>query len=132
MPQWAAFPGALMKRIVASVITVLLVAGGLIALRAQAPAAGQFNEQLLRAFAYRNVGPFRMQARIAAIDVPAKPAKDHLYTFYTAPWSGGGGKTTNNGTTFDPLFDRETTQSIGDVTVAPSDSNIVWVGTGDA
>ena len=85
--------------------------------------APAINEALLAAFTYRNTGPFRMQARIAAIDVPAAPLKDHLYTFYTAPWIGGVWKTTNNGTTFDPLFDREPTQSIGDVTVAPSNSN---------
>ena len=95
-------------------------------------AAPVVNEALLGAFTYRNTGPFRMQARIAAIDVPTTPQKDHLYTFYIAPWIGGVWKTTNNGTTFEPIFDRESTQSIGDVTVAPSDSHIVWVGTGDA
>ena len=95
---------------------------------AQAPA---FNEHLVEAFTYRNIGPFRMEARIADIAVPASPAKDHLYTFYVAPWIGGLWKTTNNGTTFEPLFDAQTTQSIGDVTIAPSNPNIVWVGTGD-
>jgi photosystem II stability/assembly factor-like uncharacterized protein len=109
----------------------LTVASSALITHAQNAAPG-VNEALLGAFAYRNTGPFRMQARIAAIDVPASPQKDHLYTFYVAPWIGGVWKTTNNGTTFEPMFDRESTQSIGDVTVAPSNSNIVWVGTGDA
>src|SRR5262249_56215136 len=46
--------------------------------------------------------------------------------------SGGLLKTTNNGTTFEHQFDREATVSIGDVCVAPSDRNVVWVGTGEA
>ncbi len=91
-----------------------------------------FNEQLLKAFTYRNLGPFRMQARIADIAVPASPVKDHLYTFYVAPWIGGLFKTTNNGTTFESLFDAQDTLSIGAVSVARSNSNIVWVGSGDA
>src|SRR5262245_39273691 len=91
-----------------------------------------FNEQLLRPLTYRNLGPFRMGARTSDIDVPAAPAKDHLYTFYVSFWTGGLWKTTNNGTTFEPLFDGQNKLAIGDVTVAPSDANIVWVGTGDA
>ncbi len=46
--------------------------------------------------------------------------------------SGGLLKTTNNGITFEHQFDREATVSIGDVCVAPSDKNIVWVGTGES
>ena len=90
------------------------------------------NDHLLSAFAYRNIGPFRMQARIASIAVPTAPVKDHLYTFYVAPWIGGVWKTTNNGTTFEPVFDTQDDLSIGAVAVAPSNANIVWVGTGDA
>src|SRR5262249_17320890 len=45
--------------------------------------------------------------------------------------SGGLLKTTNNGTTFEHQFDHEATVSIGDVCVAPSDRNVVWVGTGE-
>jgi photosystem II stability/assembly factor-like uncharacterized protein len=113
------------------VALVLSAASSTLITRAQtAPPA--VSEALLGAFTYRNTGPFRMQARIAAIDVPTSPTKEHLYTFYIAPWIGGVWKTTNNGTTFEPMFDRESTQSIGDVTVAPSNSNIVYVGTGDA
>lgn len=98
--------------------------------RPQSPAL--FDEHITSSFTYRNIGPFRMQARIASIAVPAKPAKDHLYTFYVAPWIGGVWKTTNNGTTFEPIFDSQDTQSIGAVAVAPSNPDIVWVGTGDA
>jgi photosystem II stability/assembly factor-like uncharacterized protein len=73
-----------------------------------------------------------MGARTSDIAVPDAPAKDHLYTFYVSFWTGGLWKTTNNGTTFEPVFDGQPKLAIGDVAVAPSDANIVWVGTGDA
>src|SRR5690349_252986 len=90
------------------------------------------DEHLLSAFTYRNLGPFRMGARVSDIAVPSKPAKDHLYTFYVSFWTGGLWKTTNNGTTFEPVFDNQSVFAIGDVTLAPSNPDIVWVGTGDA
>jgi photosystem II stability/assembly factor-like uncharacterized protein len=98
------------------------------------PALGQeglFNEALLKGFTYRNMGPFRMGARISDIAVPESPAKDHLTTFYVATWTGGLWKTTNAGTTYAPVFDGQSKQTIGDVTLAPSNPQIVWVGTGD-
>jgi len=52
--------------------------------------------------------------------------------YYAATASGGLLKTTNNGITFQHQFDKERTVSIGDVCVAPSNPNIVWVGTGEA
>ena len=90
-----------------------------------------FNESLLRAFTFRNVGPFRMQARASTIAVPNGPPKEHLYTFYVATWTGGVFKTTNGGVTFTPVFDRQNKLTIGAVAIAPSNSKIVWVGTGD-
>jgi photosystem II stability/assembly factor-like uncharacterized protein len=90
-----------------------------------------FDEGLLKAFTFRNVGPFRVGARTSDIAVPDFPEKDHLYTFYLATWTGGLWKTINNGVTFQPVFDRQRKLTIGDVTLAPSDPDIVWVGTGD-
>ena len=90
-----------------------------------------FNENLLRVFTYRNVGPFRMQARASTIAVPNGPPKEHLYTFYVATWTGGVFKTTNGGVTFTPVFDRQNKLTIGAVAIAPSNSRIVWVGTGE-
>ena len=70
---------------------------------AQGP--GPFNENLLRPLIYRNLGPFRMGARTSDIAVPTSPQKDHLYTFYVSFWTGGVWKTTNNGSTFEPILD---------------------------
>lgn len=89
-------------------------------------------DQLLANVRYRNIGPFRAGAWVSDIAVPERPAMAHLYTFYVATRSGGLWKTTNNGTTFEPLFDDQTVSSIGDVAVAPSNPETVWVGTGGA
>ena len=58
-------------------------------------------------------------------------AEQNPYIIYVAFATNGVWKSTNNGTTFQPIFDTYTTHSIGDVAIAPSDPNIVWVGTGE-
>ena len=52
--------------------------------------------------------------------------------FYVGLGHGGVFKTNDNGTTFDPIFDKQPMLSIGAVAIAPSDSDVVWVGTGEA
>ena len=72
-----------MKAISPTTVTVaaFAIAAGLAsAVVPRAQSADAFNEQLLRPFTYRNLGPFRMGARTSDIAVPASPAKDHLYT----------------------------------------------------
>ncbi len=86
------------------------------------------DEDLLTVFEYRNIGPTKQGGRIADIAVPL----DQPYTFYIASATGGLWKTINNGTTFEPIFDNQGSYSIGDIAVAPSNSDIVWVGTGEA
>jgi photosystem II stability/assembly factor-like uncharacterized protein len=81
----------------------------------------------VKAFTWRSIGPASMGGRITAISV----FEGDPTTFWIATASGGLLKTTNNGTTFEHQFDKEATVSIGDVCVAPSDKNIVWVGTGE-
>src|SRR5215471_10259975 len=90
---------------------------------------GSFSD---RGFSYRNLGPFRAGSWISDIAVPEASAKAHLYSFYVAARNGGVWKTTNNGTTFAPVFEGKNVGSIGALAVAPSNSEIVWAGTGDA
>jgi|DewCreStandDraft_2_1066082.scaffolds.fasta_scaffold00044_55 photosystem II stability/assembly factor-like uncharacterized protein len=92
----------------------------------------RLDELLRTGFTFRNLGPFRAGAWISDIAVPETPGREHLYTFYVAARNGGVWKTTNNGTTFEPIFDSVGVGSIGALAIAPSDSRIVWVGTGDA
>ncbi|MGE5357968.1 MAG: VPS10 domain-containing protein [Bacteroidales bacterium] len=96
------------------------------------PAPAQLPADVAKAFTYRNLGPFRAGSWIADIAVPDAPQTSHLYTMYVAVRYGGLWKTTNNGTTFSLVFPGESTSSMGCVAVAPSNENIVWLGTGDA
>jgi photosystem II stability/assembly factor-like uncharacterized protein len=84
--------------------------------------------KLLDTFTARNIGPANMSGRVTAIAVLA----DRPATMYVAAASGGVWKTTNAGTTWTPVFDEQPVSSIGDVAVAPSNPDVVWVGTGEA
>jgi photosystem II stability/assembly factor-like uncharacterized protein len=88
---------------------------------------GALPAEWVKSLTWRSIGPANMGGRITALAVfEADPS-----TYYVATASGGLLKTVNNGVTFEHQFDREATVSIGDVCVAPSDRNIVWVGTGE-
>jgi photosystem II stability/assembly factor-like uncharacterized protein len=91
------------------------------------PGPGSVPEAAVKKMTWRCIGPANMGGRITAIT----PVESDPTTYYIATASGGLLKTTNNGTTFSHLFDHEASVSIGDVAVAPSDPNIVWVGTGE-
>jgi photosystem II stability/assembly factor-like uncharacterized protein len=74
---------------------------------------------------WRLVGPFRSGWATAVAGVPGDPA-----TYYFGGADGGVWKTTDAGTTWQPLFDDQGSASIGALTIAPSDSQVIWVGTG--
>ncbi|MFN3648252.1 MAG: VPS10 domain-containing protein [Armatimonadota bacterium] len=80
-----------------------------------------------RQLVFRNIGPGAMGGRIDDFAVD----ESNPSTFYVATAASGLWKTENHGTTFRPIFDRELVSSIGDVTLAPSDPSIVYVGTGE-
>ncbi len=119
------------KRAVLAVVTALECS--LPAVRATAQTTERFDEELVGAIPFRNVGPFRMGARLADVAVPDAPEHAHRNTMYVAPWTGGLFKTTNNGTTWTPIFDNVSARlTVGAVAIAHSDPDVVWVGTGDA
>jgi len=86
---------------------------------------------MLQGLTWRGIGPATMSGRIADVDVARSPgAPDALYVGASI---GGVWKSIDWGSTWDPIFDASGgMSSIGDVTVAPSNPNIVWVGTGEA
>lgn len=116
----------------AMLAAVTLATSGLSATPLDAGALAGFDPALLSAFTFRNLGPFRMGARVSDIAVPDGPALAHRNTIYVGFWTGGLWKTTNHGTTFEPLFDRQDKLTIGAIAIAHSNPNVVWVGTGDA
>ena len=85
---------------------------------------------LFKDLKWQFVGPTNISGRVTDVAVPVPRGKN--YTLYVAAASGGVWKTTNEGTTWKPVFEQAASTSIGDVTVAPSDANIVWIGTGEA
>ena len=87
---------------------------------------------ILNAFPYRNVGPFRAGAWVSSIAVPLDPDAAHRYLFYAAARTGGVWKTVNNGITFEPVTDSQGIASVGAVAVGSgTHADTVWVGTGD-
>lgn len=76
----------------------------------------------------RSIGPAVMGGRIS--DIAYDP--DNPFTFYVAMATGGLMKTTDNGGSFQAVFEKEATGSTGAVAVAPSNAKIVWLGTGEA
>ena len=91
------------------------------------PPVNESEDPLLKAFVWRSIGPANMGGRIDDIAVDEKNPS----TFYLGFAGGGLWKTTNNGTTFTPIFDEYTISSIGDIALAPSDANVIYVGTGE-
>ncbi len=76
---------------------------------------------------WRSIGPFRGGRTIAVSGVEAQPS-----VFYFGGVGGGVWKSTNAGETWEPIFDKQPIASIGALVVAPSDPNIIYVGTGEA
>jgi len=86
------------------------------------------DDPILRNFTWRSIGPANMGGRIDDIAV----VETNPSTFYVGFATGGVWKTTNNGTTWAPIFDSEPVASIGDIAIAPSNPDVIYVGTGEA
>lgn len=76
---------------------------------------------------YRLIGPFRGGRSLTAAGIPGDPT-----TYYFGSTGGGVWKSTDGAMTWHPVFDKEAVSAIGSIAVAPSDPNVVYVGTGEA
>ncbi len=99
-----------------------------IAQEAEEPLVNQSDDPILRAFSWRQIGPYGQGGRVN--DLAVHPADPH--TYFAGFATGGLWKTTNNGTTFRPVFDSYGTHSVGDIAISSANPDIVWVGTGEA
>jgi len=89
---------------------------------------GQTNvQEVMKNMKWRPIGPANMGGRVTDIDgIPGDPA-----TFYVSGADGGVFKTTNGGVTFKPLFEDQRAYSVGALAIAPSDHNVLWLGSGE-
>jgi photosystem II stability/assembly factor-like uncharacterized protein len=92
-----------------------------------APAAPRLEASRLKAFKARSIGPAVMGGRVS--DIALDP--ENPFIFYIGYATGGVAKTSNNGGTYQAIFDKQPVASIGAVAVAPSDAKVIWVGTGE-
>jgi photosystem II stability/assembly factor-like uncharacterized protein len=88
--------------------------------------AQQFNPQLYGGLRWRMIGPFRGGRTVAATGIPTQPS-----VFYVGVNNGGVWSTNDYGHTWRPIFDSQPTGSIGALAVAPSDPNVIYVGSGE-
>jgi len=100
-----------------------------LSLAASAQQPVRFDAATVSGLPIRNIGSATMSGRVAAVDAIEK---DGRLTMFVGSASGGVWKSVNGGTTFKPVFDRQSVQSVGAVTIDKSNPSIVWVGTGEA
>jgi photosystem II stability/assembly factor-like uncharacterized protein len=98
--------------------------------------AASYDSAMLSEFAWRPIGPAVTSGRVVDLAVAEGPEGrigTHLgKLLYAASASGGVWKSVNAGTTWEPIFDKQSTSSIGDIAISPSNPEVIWVGTGEA
>jgi len=88
--------------------------------------AQTMDQSLFGGLKYRNIGPHRAGRTVGISGVVSQPN-----VFYIGVNNGGVWKTTDYGHTWNPIFDAQKTGSVGDVMVAPSNPNVIYVGSGE-
>ncbi len=104
-----------------------VVAGLLLAPAAHAQEGSAITEDLLSGLKLRGIGPAARSGRVA--DVTIDP--NDRATWYVAVASGNAFKTTNRGTTWEPIFENYPVYSTSTIVVDPTNSNVLWLGTGE-
>jgi photosystem II stability/assembly factor-like uncharacterized protein len=117
--------GAAGKWFVAGIFTTILCASFCLSFPGRANAQ-QGDQKFFSDMRWRCIGPFRGGRTVAISGVPHQPN-----VFYMAAVNGGVWKTTDFGNTWNPIFDDQPTGSVGALAVAPSDPNVIYVGSGE-
>ena len=118
------------SRSIAVAAMALLCAGALVAQTGPQPPAPPVNassDPMLRGFTFRSIGPAVMSGRIDDIEA----VDNDPFTMYIGFATGGLWKTTTGGATWTSLMDELPMSSVGDIAIAPSDPNVVYVGMGE-
>jgi len=107
----------------AAAFLILGLAGGSLAPAARAEG---YDPSLLREMRWRMIGPHRGGRTKAAAGIPDRPN-----VFYVGACNGGVWKTDDYGRTWTPIFDDQPTGSIGAIAIAPSNPDVLYVGSGE-
>jgi photosystem II stability/assembly factor-like uncharacterized protein len=83
-----------------------------------------------KALNWSHIGPTNVSGR--STDIAVVTPRGKSYVIYVGTASGGVWKTTNEGTTWEPVFDRAPSTASGDIAISPADPETIWVGTGEA
>src|SRR6266853_1437220 len=119
-----------MSKIIRCFAAVMLVILAMMMFARPVPAQNvEFDSDTISGLGARNIGSAAMSGRVAAI---AAVKEDGRLTVYAGAASGGVWKSSNGGTTFKPVFDKEGAQSIGAVAIDPQAPKTIWAGTGEA
>ena len=102
---------------------LILVAFGFLFLSVSSQSVDRSFYQSMR---WRMIGPFRAGRTVGAVGIPSQPN-----VFFIGVNNGGVWKTTDAGRTWQPIFDDQPTGSIGDIAIAPSNPNVIYVGSGE-
>jgi photosystem II stability/assembly factor-like uncharacterized protein len=89
---------------------------------------GSLDPSVFSRLEWRSIGPCNMGGRVS--DVEGVPGNPNIV--YVGSASGGVWKTTNGGTTWTPIFERQGTISVGDIAIQADNPDVVWVGTGES
>src|SRR5215471_5293227 len=98
----------------------------LLVLLALSLSAQTFDPKYYSALQWRDIGPFRGGRTVGAAGIPAQPN-----VFYIGVNNGGVWRTDDYGRTWKPIFDDQPTGSIGAISIAPSDPNVIYAGSGE-
>ncbi|OLE46874.1 MAG: sialidase [Acidobacteria bacterium 13_1_20CM_3_58_11] len=119
-----------MRKSICCSAAVMMVFLAMMIIAGPAPAQDtKFDSDTISGLGARNIGSASMSGRVAAI---AAVKEGGRLTVYIGAASGGVWKSSNGGTTFKPVFDKEATQSIGAIAIDPQAPKTIWAGTGEA
>lgn len=121
-----------MRHFSIKIVFFLILAGGCLfaSVRAQSqPTTVKVDSDTISGLGARNIGSAAMSGRIAAVDSVSEGKR---LTVYVGSASGGVWKSVNGGTTFKPVFDKQSALSIGAITIDPKNPKVIWVGTGES
>jgi photosystem II stability/assembly factor-like uncharacterized protein len=112
---------------VSAFASTLLIGSAAVRLMASPDSPKQIDQKLFQELKWRSIGPFRGGRALAVTGVRGQPE-----TYYFGSVGGGVWKTNDAGRTWKPIFDSQPVASIGAIAVAPSDANVIYVGSGEA